>query len=165
MARAQVGFAKHLQQFTTDGSQNYSCQHAIPIKGNILIRNDSAIMISPEMYAEQVSRHDEFVLKELGDGGIHSCGKIDFNIPEFFKLPSIRCFDFGQSQLNNLDPVYALAREKKIPLVRIRTGKDELLSGKIKERFPTGISLVYEAASLEAAKQVVYRYKQKTGTS
>lgn len=158
IAKAQVGFAKYLQQFTTDKRDEYTNQHATFIKGNILIRNDSAIMISPEMYSEQVAHHDEFVLKEMGGGGIHSCGKIDFNIPEIFKLPSIKCFDFGQSYLNDFSFAYSLAKERKIPLVRIRFKKEELLSGKIKEQFPTGISLVYDATSPEEAKNLVENY-------
>lgn len=158
MAQAQVGFAKYLQQFVTDGSDGYKHQHATAIKGNILIRNDSAIMISPEMYGQQVASHDEFVLKEMGGGGVHSCGKIDFNIPEIFKLDSLKCFDFGQSYMNDLDAVYPLARERKIPLLRIRPRKEELLSGEIKERFPTGISLVYDALSMEDAKEVLNTY-------
>lgn len=161
MSEAQVGFARHLKQFTKGDDNGFSQQHAVVIKGNILIRNDSAIMISPEMYAEQVAPHDEFVLTEMGGGGIHSCGKIDFNIPEIFKSPSIRCFDFGQSYLNDVDLVYTLAKDKKIPLIRFRPGKDELLSGKIKERFPTGVSLVYEARSLEEAVFVSKKYYNK----
>ena len=154
MSMAQVGFAKHLQQFISDSALDYSHQHSVPIRGNILIRNDSAIMISPEMYAAQVAPNDEYVLKEMGGGGIHSCGKIDFNIPEIFKLPSIRCFDFGQSYLNNLDKVYAQAKEKKIALLRIRVGKEELLSGSIQKRFPTGVSLVFDADSFDEAKDI-----------
>ena len=161
MAKAQIGFANYLQQFTTDNFDGFSHQHAITIKGKILIRNDSAIMISPEMYAEQVAIHDEFVLKEMGGGGIHSCGKIDFNIPEIFKTPFLECFDFGQSYLNDVDLVYSMAKEKKIPLLRIRPGKDELISGKIKERFPTGVSLVYDAGSFEEAVYVSKKYYNK----
>jgi hypothetical protein len=158
MATAQVGFARHLQQFITDDKDGFSHQHGVTIKGNILIRNDSAIMISPEMYSEQVARHDEYVLNEMGGGGIHSCGRIDFNIPEIFNLESIRSFDFGQSYLNDMDMVYRLAREKKIPILRYRPSKEELLSGKVKERFPTGVSLVYEAGSLEEAVNVSNSY-------
>jgi len=151
MAEAQVGYAKFLQQFTTDGPVGYSHQHAVMIKGNILIRNDSAIMVSPEMYKEQIAPHDDFVLKALNGGGIHSCGKIDFNVPEIYKLASINCFDFGQSDLNDLDAIYPIARENKIPIIRLRPGKDELISGKIRERYPTGVSLVYDAESFEQA--------------
>jgi len=158
IAQAQAGFATHLQPFTTDGTEGFSRQHATVIKGNILIRNDSAIMISPEMYSVQVAPHDEFVLREMGGGGVHSCGKIDFNVPEIFRLPSIQCFDFGQSYLNDLEPVYELAKEKKIPLIRIRADREELLSGSIMKRFPTGVSLVYEAASFEEAQYVAEYY-------
>jgi hypothetical protein len=58
--------------------------------------------------------------------------------------------------------VYPLAKEKKIPLVRIRVDRDDLLSGKIKERFPTGVSLVYDANSFEEARAVVKNYKNGT---
>ena len=163
VAEAQVGFAKYLQQFTTDSSDGFSHQHAVTIKGNILIRNDSAIMISPQMYADQVASHDEFVLSQLNGGGIHSCGKIDFNVPEIFKLGSIKSFDFGQSYLNDVDSVFELARENRIPLVRLRPGKDELLSGKIQKRFPTGVSLVYDAGSFEEAQFVVKCYNDRGG--
>jgi len=158
MSLAQVGFARHLQSFITDSYDGFSHQHATAIKGNILIRNDSAIMISPEMYAQQVAKHDEFVLKEMGGGGIHSCGKIDFNIPGIFRLSSLQCFDFGQSHLNDTDRVYALAKERNIALLRIKADKVELLSGRIQQRFPTGVSLIYEADSLEDAKHVTKYY-------
>ncbi len=115
-------------------------------------------MISPDMYTAQVAPHDEYVLKEMGGGGLHSCGKVDFNLPEIFRLPSVRCFDFGQSYLNDLEPVYSLAREKKIPLIRIRAERDELITGEINRRFPTGVSLVYEAVSFDDAVFVAHKY-------
>lgn len=164
MGEAQVGYAKHLFSLITAGTENYSFQHAVPIKGNILIRNDSAIMISSDIYAEQVAHHDEFVLKEMGGGGVHSCGKIDFNIPEIFKNRFIRCFDFGQSYLNDINSIYPKARDKKVPLLRIRPQKEELLSGKIYKKFSTGISLVYEAISFEEAKFISKQYFDKKYT-
>ena len=121
-------------------------------------------MISSDIYAEQVAHHDEFVLKEMGGGGVHSCGKIDFNIPEIFKNRFIRCFDFGQSYLNDINSIYPKARDKKVPLLRIRPQKEELLSGKIYKKFSTGISLVYEAISFEEAKFISKQYFDKKYT-
>ena len=72
MGEAQVGYAKHLFSLITAGTENYSFQHAVPIKGNILIRNDS-VMISSDICCKQVAHHDEFVLKEMGGGeSIHA---------------------------------------------------------------------------------------------
>lgn len=161
MAKAQVGFAKHLQQFLSEGDLGFTHQHGVCIKGNILIRNDSAIMIDPAMYAGQVAHHDEFVMNLMNGGAIHSCGKIDFNVPEIFKLNSIKSFDFGQSYLNDVDSVYALAHEKRIPIIRLRPNKEDLLSGKIQERYPTGVSLVYDAVSFEEAREVSEIYFKK----
>ena len=165
IADEQINLAKKLEPYITPASSGYSFQHNVLIKGNILIRNDSAIMISPEMYGNQVSKYDEHVLKSMNGGGIHSCGKIDFNIPRIFELPSVKCFDFGQSYLNNIDDIYPLSLEKKIPLLRIRPTRELLLSGKIKEKFPTGVSLVYDASSYEEACYVSKEYGNIYGTN
>jgi len=162
VAEAQVGFAKHLAEYLTDGPDGFSHQHAMMESGNILIRDDSAVMISPQMYREQVALHDEYVLAQLGGGGVHACGKIEHNIPQIFDLPSIRCFDFGDSQMNDLDTIYPLASEKKIPLVYVSVSESELVSGQVLERFPTGVSLVHEAKSLEDAARIMREYKQAT---
>jgi hypothetical protein len=158
MADAQVGLARFLQPYISDREDNYSHQHATTIKGNILIRNDSAIMISPDMYRRQVAHHDEFVLRSMNGGGVHSCGTIDFNLPEIFRLESIKCFDFGQSYMNDLDAAYAIASPKKIPLIRLRIKRNELLSERIMKRFPTGVSLLYDASSYDEAKAVSREY-------
>lgn len=163
IAEAQVNFAGVIKPYTTDGPSGYSHQHAATIKGNILIRNDSAIMISPDMYTGQVAVHDEYVLYELGGGGVHSCGKIDFNIPEIYRLPSLRCFDFGQSYMNEIDIVYEQSRTAKIPLIRLRLTREELLSGNLMKRFPTGVTMVYDARSFEDAKALVADYKNIYG--
>lgn len=161
MAKAQVGFAKHLQQFLSEGDTGFSHQHAVAIKGNILIRNDSAIMIDPLMYTRQVAHYDEFVMREMNGGAIHSCGKIDFNVPEIFKLKSLKSFDFGQSYMNDIEKVYPLAKEKRIPLLRLRPGKDGIVSGAIGAKYPTGVSLVYDAVSFEEAREVSNTYFEK----
>lgn len=163
IAEKQIQTARTLQPFVTPRNDGFSFQQAVMIKGNILIRNDSAIMISPDMYRDQVAAHDEHVLAALHTGGVHSCGKIDMNVPEIVNLPSIRCFDFGQSYMNDVESVYPLARNKKIPFIRIRTSKELLLSDKLRECYPTGVSLVYDAASYEEACFVSKAYNQRYG--
>lgn len=44
------------------------------VPGRLLIRNDSAIMLSPQMYAEQVRPHDQRLLLAVGGGSQHFCG-------------------------------------------------------------------------------------------
>lgn len=160
ISRAQSGFAKQLQPFLSDGPNGYSHQHMAMIPGRILIRNDCAINLSPRMYREQVAPHDAFVLEALGGGGIHCCGRFQHLVEEFLALPDIKCIDFGQPELNDIDALYNLAAQKGIPLVRIRAGEQELVDGRVLAKFPTGITLVHHTESLEKAQRIMKAYKK-----
>lgn len=159
LAKAQVGFARRLQPLLNDGPPGFCHQHATALAGNILIRNDSAIMISPAMYREQVAPHDEWVLREMGGGGIHSCGNIGYLALEYLRLPSLRSLDLGQPEQNDLDALHALVRERKVALIRVDVSEDELLSGRVQQRFPAGVTLHHRALSLKAAAQFMTRYR------
>ena len=161
LAKAQVGFARHLQPLITDGPAGFSHQHATTFVGKILIRDDSSIMVSPEMYREHVAPHDEFVLREMGGGGVHVCGNADHLAAEYVRLPSVRGIDLGQPEMNDLDSLYAHARERRIPLIRMSVPEDELVSGRVLARFPTGVTLRHEAASLQDAARIMSAYKRK----
>lgn len=161
LAEAQIGFAQHLQPYLSDGPEGYSHQHNAMICGNILIRNDCAINISPRMYREQVAPHDAAVLEILGGGGIHCCGKCEHLVDEFLSLPAVRCIDFGQSDMNDINAIYDKARQYKVSLIRIRVSEQELLTGQVLDEFPTGVTLLHDAGSLDKARCIMQAYVQK----
>lgn len=163
MASAQIGLAKHLMPFISDGPEGFSHQHATAIRGNILLRNDSVIMMSPEMYGEIVAPHDERILREMGGGGIHSCGKMERHTEAFMGLPSCRCLDLGQPELNDLASIYHVAAEKHIPLIRIRASEEDLVSGRIMDLYNTGVSLVCNTSSITDARRIMDSYLSITG--
>jgi len=142
VAAAQIEFARRLAPLVTDGPSGYCHQHAAMLKGNILLRCDTAIMISADMYRRQIAPHDERVLRELGGGGIHSCGCIHHLVDEFLRLPSLRSLDLGQPELNDVDQIYRKARAGSVPLIRVKATKEDISTGKIQQRFPTGVTLV-----------------------
>jgi len=156
MAAAQIGLARHLKPYITEKAEGFSHQHATTVKGSILLRNDSVILMSPEMYRDIVAPCDERVMKELGGGGgIHTCGKAGGHVPAFLELPSVLCLDLGQSELNDVDRIYAQLEQRRIPLTRLKVSRDELVTGRIMKRFPTGVSLIYEAESLADARNTM----------
>ena len=157
-AAAQVGFARHLSRYVNDGPPGWAHQHGFVIRGPILIRIDSAIMLSPRMYREQIAPYDERVLRELGGGGLHSCGDINLNGPEYLNVPSAQCLDLGQPEMNDLDKLYALAQQRRIPLLRVSVKESELTSGSVLRRFPTGVSLLHAAKSMEDARRIMHAY-------
>lgn len=134
------------------------------IRGGILIRNDSTVMISPDMYRQQIAAHDATVLGCMGGGSIHSCGKIDHVIEEFMKIPGCMSIDIGQPELNDLDMIYAMARQHEVSLIRATVPKEQLVNGHVLKRFPTGVTLVHRADSFAEAKHIMKQYRESAGT-
>ncbi len=151
LATAQVGLAKYFGQWTTEPEDGYCHQHAAMLKGNILLRNDSCIMVSPTMYRRQIAPHDERVLRELGGGGIHCCGAVEHLVDEWLRLPSIRSLDLGQPELNDLDAIYAKAAERGVPLIRVAVSEAVIRSKETWQSFPTGVVLIHRAKDFETA--------------
>jgi len=162
-AAAQVGFARYLAPYLTDGPPGWTHQHGFAVRGPVLVRVDSAIMLSAQMYREQIAPHDDRVLRELGGGGLHSCGNLNHIAAEYLNVPAAQCLDLGQPEMNDLDKLYALARPRQIALLRVSVSESELTSGAVLRRFPTGVSLLHNAKSLEDARRVMQAYLEAVG--
>jgi len=159
VARAQVDLARALWPLVHEPRPGFTHQHGFVVTGNILIRNDSAIMLSPAMYREQVAPHDEFVLRELGGGSVHSCGNFMHQIPGLLELPSLRGLDFGQPRMNDVARACAAAAPRRVPLLRVRVTPGELAAPDLRRRFPTGVSLLLEAGSRDEARDALQSYR------
>jgi hypothetical protein len=159
IARTQAALAQNLMEFVHDGPEGYTHQHGVMLPGSILIRNDTATMISPHMYRELVAGHDEYILREMGGGGIHCCGRFEDHLEAFLALPSVRCLDLGQSWLNDVDQMYRLAAQRNVPLLRVRADADEIASGRIARRFPTGVVLVHDAPTFADAQRTMNAFQ------
>ena len=156
LAAAQVNLSRYFSQWTSEPYEGFCHQHAVMLKGSVLLRNDSCVMVSPAMYREQIAPHDEKVLHELGGGGLHSCGNIGHLVDEFLRLPSIRSLDLGQPELNDVDGIYRKALERGVPLIRVAVTAEEIDSGSYRKRFPTGAVLLHRAVNFEEARRVVF---------
>jgi hypothetical protein len=157
LADVQIELAGYFGQYVNKRIDGFSFQHGFVIKGGILIRNDTSIMINPQMYDELIAPFDEKILKVLG-GGIHSCGRVDNIVRNFISLESNQFFDFGQSEMNDVEAVYRLASQRKTGLTRVAAAEQEIISGNISGRFPTGVSLIFRASSFEQAEKTITAY-------
>lgn len=140
--------------------EGFSHQHGTVIRGNLLLRCDSNVMMNPQMYASQVFVHDRKVLQSVGTGGFHSCGRWMQNIPTVLEAEEVGTLDFGsnQSHMNDVDQVYRDAGRKKKHLNLVAVKPEELESGSIVERFPTGATLQCHIDSVDAAARVMEKY-------
>ncbi|MAE60830.1 MAG: hypothetical protein CMJ49_05665 [Planctomycetaceae bacterium] len=148
--------------------EGFSHQHGSIIRGNLMVRNDSIVMVSPEMYAEQCFGHDKAVLDAAGGGGgaFHSCGRWQAHMRGILAAEQIGSLDFGanQSQMNDMDTVYGWAREYGKHLSLVTATADELRTGSIRERFATGATLHCTVESVEEADELMAAYCAAMGT-
>ncbi len=158
VTQAQIELTRHFGRFVNNRIDDVSFQHGFPLKGGILIRNDTSIMVSPQMYRELIAPFDERILKTFG-GGIHSCGDVNRIVREFMSVDGVQSFDFGQSELNDVENIYQFAKLSRLPLTRVAVSADELVTGSVMDKYPTGVSLIYRAPSFENAKVVIKKYK------
>lgn len=150
---------KEFRKFTRDRlDPEYNTQHGCVIPGRLLIRNDSSIMVSPAMYEEFIQPHDGRLLRGVGGGSIHFCGNGQHLVEKMMEIDGLKGFDFGQPEQMDVARIYSLCREKKIALIRLRPSRDELVSGKARELYPTGVVFIYYPDSFEDARNVVKGY-------
>jgi hypothetical protein len=131
---------------------DYQYQQATAVKGKILLRSDTIIMVSPDMYRRYVMPHDVHIAEELGGVGIHFCGNGQHLIRTLLDMPGMQCIDFGQADMMDLDTIYAQAAQCKVALARMRVPASELTVAETLSRFPTGVNLVCEPTSVAEAK-------------
>ena len=85
-------------------------EHAVDLgllhRGRILIREDSATNISPEMYEEFIMAHDQEIFDAFGGGILHFCGKGDHLIPKFAQLKGFNALNMSQPDWNNMEIIY-----------------------------------------------------------
>ena len=94
-------------------------------KGNIVLRDDSAMNLSPEMFKEFILPYDEWLLKELGGGAIHACGRVDHWVEPMSKIANLYGFNMSQPSYNDMETVYQHTVDKNIKLVGLDRGTAE----------------------------------------
>lgn len=166
LARVVDVMVKVSAEFRRRGSERLdpvaNTQHGYVIPGRLLIRNDSAIMLSPETYGEFVQPHDARLLREVGGGSIHFCGNGEQLIEPMLRIPDLRGIDMSQSHLMNLRKIYEQCLEHRVAITGIPMAREELVSGRARANFPTGCVFIYKTNDFEDAREVMRAYEEVT---
>jgi hypothetical protein len=86
-------------------------------KGNIFLRNDSCMNLSPQLYEEFVKPYDQKLLAELGGGGIHFCGRGDHYIEMMSQTSGLYAINLSQPHLNDMEVIFSNTVDKGINIV------------------------------------------------
>ncbi|MBE6559735.1 MAG: hypothetical protein E7662_01315 [Ruminococcaceae bacterium] len=88
--------------------------------GTVMIRNDSAMNLSPDMYDEFAFPYDNELLNYYGGGCVHFCGKGDHYIGVLAKAPLLYGINMSQPQYNDLDRIFEAVRTNGKHLLNLR---------------------------------------------
>ena len=101
-------------------------------RGTILLRSDSAMNLSPELYREFSMPYDKRLLDTFGGGAIHFCGRGDHYIAGLCSLDGVYGINLSQPEYNDMETIYRHTVDKSIPLLgfnRARAEQDKGRSG------------------------------------
>ena len=88
--------------FDTEHSVEWGCLH----RGGTIIRNDSAMNISGELYREYVMPRDQKIIAAVG-GGIHFCGCGHHYIQHVASIQGLSCVNLSEPARNDMEKIYA----------------------------------------------------------
>ena len=86
-------------------------------KGTIMLRDDSAMNLSGEMFEEFVRPYDQRLLDEFGGGAIHFCGHGDHFIPAMTQMHNLHSINLSQPHLNDMECIYRHTVDKGITII------------------------------------------------
>ncbi len=141
--------------------QGYCCQHAVAVKGNLLIRDDSMINLSPKMYRDMVLPVDRHLAEELGGAGVHFCGNGAQQVDNLLRIPDLGSIDLGNPEQLNLDALYQKLSRRAVALVRVSVPESELDAARLAPRFPAGVNLVFKPKSVRHAQALLKQYRRE----
>jgi len=86
-------------------------------RGRIMVRDDAATNLSPEMFEAFVRPYDQRLLDECGGGGIHFCGRGDHFIAGVAGMSGVYAVNMTQPEHNNLETVFRHTIDEGIHLI------------------------------------------------
>jgi len=97
--------------------ESYSVHWSLMHKGHIMLRDDSAMNFSPEMFAEFIQPYDQRVLDEFGGGALHFCGRGDHYIKKVCEMKGLYAVAMSQPDYNNMEIIYNNTVDRNIKLI------------------------------------------------
>ena len=84
--------------------------------GGIVVRDDSAMNLSPDFFSGFIAPYDGELLTYYGGGIVHFCGRGDHFVDRLSKLPQLSGVDLSQPHLNDMGKVLAALPDRGINL-------------------------------------------------
>jgi hypothetical protein len=98
-------------------TENYAVHWSLLHKGHIMLRDDSAMNLSPAMFEHFILPYDQKLLDIFGGGAIHFCGRGDHFIEQVSGMDGIYAIAMSQPECNNMEIIFRNTVDKNIKLL------------------------------------------------
>lgn len=116
VTRTYIAFLKRWLDLVPPREAPYMVHWGRLWKGQVLLRDDSIVNLSEEMYREFVKPYDERVLETFGGGAIHFCGHVDHCIEAMCDSKRLHAINPSQPHLNDMRRIHAASIGRGIVL-------------------------------------------------
>jgi len=104
-----------LHPFRTEGNAHWGLFY----RGSIMLREDSGMNLSAEMFKEFSLPYDQRLLHEFGGGAVHFCGKGDHYIGNLAQLDDLTAINLTQPSYNDMETIYQNTIDRGICLLAL----------------------------------------------
>ena len=114
--------------FRERGNAHWGLYH----KGNIMLRDDSAMNLSPPMVEAFIRPYDQRLLNEFGGGAIHYCGKGDHYAPILAQMDNLYAVNLSQPEYNDMEVIFGHIVDNGIKIIGLRreAGDEAIVRGR-----------------------------------
>ena len=85
-----------------------------------MIRDDSAMNLSPNMFVEFVRPYDQKLLSAFGGGAINFCGRGDHFIEHASQMKGLYAIHMSQPECNDLEAIFRSTIDNNIKLLALK---------------------------------------------
>ncbi len=86
-------------------------------RGKIVLRDDSAMNLSPALYEAFAAPYDGELLQRFDGGIVHFCGRGDHYIETLSGLPGLYGINMSQPELNDMEKIYRCTVDRGIKIL------------------------------------------------
>lgn len=102
--------------FRAGGNAHWGFYH----KGQLMLRDDSAMNLSADMFDEFIRPYDQRLLSAYGGGAIHFCGKGDHYMPRMTQMSGLHAIHMSQPECNNMEIILRHTVDQGIKVLGLR---------------------------------------------
>jgi uroporphyrinogen-III decarboxylase len=90
-----------------------------------MLRDDSAMNLSPAMFREFIEPYDQRLLDRVGGGAVHFCGRGDHFIERIGQMRGVHAVAMSQPEYNDMEVIFRNTVDKGIRLLSLQRAAAE----------------------------------------